>query len=210
MKVLFVVDVHTSKPALEWVGRRGGDYDAIVVGGDLARGGSQDFVGEFLGVVASTGRTAFFVPGNADSPQAQVPARVLPLHGRTGTLGKYTIGGLGGSIQTPFHTVFELADGDATSILSRLGRLDILVSHCPPLNTKCDRAGGVHIGSAPVREYVTRERPSLVLSGHAHDSRGIDKLGDTTVVNPGPLMQGNYAEVSLDGPISVELKSDGL
>ncbi|MDV3278596.1 MAG: metallophosphoesterase family protein [Nitrososphaerales archaeon] len=210
MKVLFVVDVHTSRAALEWIGRKGKDYDAIIVGGDIARSGGQDFVSEFLDAVASTGKTAFFVPGNADSSQTKVPTGVVPLHGRTATVGKHTIGGLGGSNPTPFHTIFELEDADATSILSRLGRLDILVSHCPPVNTKCDRAGGAHIGSAPVREYIIRERPYLVLSGHAHDSRGIDKVGDTTIVNPGPLMRGNYAEVRLDGLISVELKSERL
>lgn len=210
MNALFVVDAHTSRAALEWVGRRGRDYDAIIVGGDLAKGGSQDFVGEFLNAVASTGRKSFFVPGNADSPRTKVPAGVVQLHGKASTVGKYRIGGLGGSNRTPFHTVFELADEDVKSILSGLGRLDILVSHCPPLNTKCDMAGGAHIGSAPVRDYIVKERPFLVLSGHAHDSRGIDKVGDTTVVNPGPLMQGNYAEVRLDEPISVELKSDGL
>jgi Icc-related predicted phosphoesterase len=208
VKVLFVTDVHTSRAALEWTRRRGGDYDALIVGGDLARGGAQDFVDEYLRVALTANNTVFFVQGNADSPKTSVPDGVIQLHGRTASLGDHTLGGLGGSNRTPFETPFELDDDQAGAVLTRLGRVDILVSHCPPLNTRCDRAGGAHIGSAPVREYVLRESPELVLSGHAHDSRAIDRLGSTTIVNAGPLMQGNYAEIGIDRPISVELKNE--
>ncbi len=152
----------------------------------------------------------FFVPGNADAPGSEVPEGVIQLHGSTSAIGRCTIGGLGGSNATPSKTPFELPDGEAREILSAAGRVDILVSHCPPLNTRCDRVGSAHIGSLPVREYVVREHPALVLSGHAHDSRAIDRLGDSTLVNPGPLMNGDYAEVDLSGVISVELKSGSL
>jgi Icc-related predicted phosphoesterase len=211
MKVLFLTDVHTSRPALEWTRRSAGSYDAVIVGGDLARGGgAPDFVTEFLDACVSSCQRVLFVHGNADPPDVRLPDDVLSLHGRTAKLGNATIGGLGGSNETPFHTIFELDDGSARSVLSRVGKVDILVSHCPPLNTRCDRAGDRHIGSAPVREYVLRERPTLVLSGHAHESKAVDKLGDTTIVNAGPLMHGNYAEIRLVGPISVELKNESI
>lgn len=211
MKVLFLTDVHDSRRAVEWVQRAGKNCSAIIVGGDLARGGgTQAFVHEFLRSALSTGQTVFYVPGNADSPEADVPEGVVLLHGRVAKLGAYTVGGLGGSNATPFKTPFELPDEDARSILSKLGRVDVLVSHCPPFDTMCDWAEKTHIGSVPVREYVEREQPMLVLSGHAHKSRAIDKVGGTTIVNAGPLMEGNYAEVTLSGGISVELKSDSF
>jgi hypothetical protein len=62
----------------------------------------------------------------------------------------------------------------------------------------------------PVRNYVETRTPMLVLSGHVHESRGVDNIGGTTVVNPGPLMEGNYAEVTLKGVLSVELKAELL
>jgi len=124
-------------------------------------------------------------------------------------LGKYSIGGLGGSGPTPFNGPFEMSDDDARAELAKLGHVDILVSHSPPLRTKCDCARSGHIGSLPVREYVEREGPSIVLSGHVHEGRSVDHLGGSTIVNPGPLMAGNYAELLLDGIISVELKTDG-
>jgi len=38
----------------------------------------------------------------------------------------------------------------------------------------------------------------------------VDNVHGTTIVNPGPLKDGNYAEVGLNGIISVELKKAEL
>ncbi len=210
MKVLFLTDVHASEDALRWIKRKGKDYQALLIGGDLAKGGAQDFIGRFLSAALSTGRPVYFVQGNADKPSASVPEAVISLHGKTAKLGNYTVGGLGGSSATPFGTPFELTDEAARGLLDSLGHVDIPLSHCPPYKTKCDWAGGRHVGSVPVREYVEREEPDLVLSGHAHESPAIDKIGATTLVNAGPLMDGRFAEVGLDRVISVELKAESI
>lgn len=207
MRVLFVTDVHMSERALSWSREAARSYDAVIVGGDLERGAWSGFAVRFLGALTSSNRAVYYVPGNADSPEAEVPPGVVQLHGRKERIGSMTIGGLGGSNVTGMNTAFELKDSEARRVLSGLGRVDILVSHCPPVNTKCDRASGRHIGSLPVREYVEREDPAVVLSGHAHESRAVDRVGGTTVVNPGPLMEGNYAVLGLGGIVSVELKS---
>jgi uncharacterized protein len=67
----------------------------------------------------------------------------------------------------------------------------VLVSHSPPRDTACDVVkGGAHVGSRAVRAWVERRRPSLVLSGHIHESPRVsgawrDRIGDAEVVNPG-------------------------
>ncbi len=210
MKVLFLSDVHASEEALAWVARRGKDYDTIVVGGDLSKGDSGEFATRFLDGALSTGRRVIFVHGNADRREMAVPEGVESLHGAASKLGRFSVGGLGGSNLTPFGTPFEMDDGSARSVLDRLGHVDILVSHCPPVRTKCDRARAGHVGSAPVREYVEQEKPVLVLSGHVHESRAVDNVGGTTVVNAGPLADGCFAEVGLDGVVTVELKVEAL
>jgi uncharacterized protein len=213
LNVLFFTDVHGKEEALAWVARKGRGFDAIIVGGDLARGaspGSQSFVGKFLEAALSSTAPVYYVPGNWDSMATPVPDGVVPLHGAKVKLGGYTVGGLGGSNPTPFNTPFELGDPEAKALLDGVGRVDVLVSHSPPARTKCDRASVGHIGSVPVREYVERERPMLVLSGHVHESRAVDNVGGVTVVNPGPMLDGNYAEVRLDGVVSVELKAETL
>jgi Icc-related predicted phosphoesterase len=207
MNVLFVTDVHMSESALAWSRDAAARYDAVIVGGDLEMGGRSGFAARFLGELLSSARAVYYVPGNADAPDIEIPDGVVKLHGRRERIDRMTIGGLGGSNVTGMNTTFELQDSEARSILSSLGRVDILVSHCPPAKTKCDMAGGRHIGSLPVREYIEREDPAVVLSGHAHESRAIDRLGGTTVVNPGPLMEGKYAVLNLGAIVSVELKS---
>jgi uncharacterized protein len=210
VKLVFVTDVHCSEKGLDWMRAHGREYDAVVVGGDLAKGSSQAFVNRFLEAALESNRKLFYVFGNSDSPKNELPKEVAVLHGEKVRQGGYTMGGLGGSNKTPFNTPFELEDQEADEILAKLGKVDILVSHCPPAGSKCDRSPAGHIGSAPVRKYVESFRPMLVLSGHVHEGRGVDNLDGTTVVNPGPLFDGNYAEVTLDGILSVELKTERL
>ena len=64
-----------------------------------------------------------------------------------------------------------------------------------------------------LREFVEQYKPILVVTGHIHESKGVDKIGETTVLNPGALLEGSYSVVTLtkDGHQwkvdSVELKS---
>jgi uncharacterized protein len=205
---MFVSDVHEADDAIEWIKAKTTGYDAIIVGGDLAVQEGTRFGEGFLQAAVSTGIPVYFVPGNLDSPDFRVPKGVVDLHRKKAKLGAYNCGGLGGSNITPFDTPFELSDEMATRILDKLGYVDILVSHCPPEGTACDLANGRHIGSVPVRRYVEREQPLVVLCGHAHDSRGVGVIGSTRVVNAGPLKRGLYAEVTMDGQVKIELKPE--
>ncbi len=58
-----------------------------------------------------------------------------------------------------------------------------------------------------MRKLIEDIKPLVVLCGHVHESRGIDKLGSTVIVNPGPLASGYYAIVSVsdDGTVNAEL-----
>ena len=55
-----------------------------------------------------------------------------------------------------------------------------------------------------------------VITGHVHEGKGVEKIGNTTVINPGALMEGNYAwlEVKKSGDswtvVSASLESVGL
>jgi Icc-related predicted phosphoesterase len=63
--------------------------------------------------------------------------------------------------------------------------------HSPPRGTACDViATGEHVGSRAIRSFVETQQPRLVLSGHIHESPRVsgawrDRIGHTTVVNPG-------------------------
>ncbi len=208
LKLLYVTDIHESKDALNWLLKFAGDsYYAIVVGGDITTEARMPFLEEFLHSVRKIRGKIFLVQGNHDPREMTVPTSMNLLHGRKLVLGEVTIGGLGGSNFTGVGAPFEYGDEEARSLLDALGPVDVLVSHCPPYGTRCDLApDGKNYGSVPVREYVECKTPRLVLCGHVHVARAVDKLGETTVVNPGPLNEGNYAVVDiLKNKFDVEL-----
>jgi hypothetical protein len=113
--------------------------------------------------------------------------------------------GIGGGAPGPFRTPFELTEEERQNLLENAYQSTsnpqhlVLVTHLPPRNTKVDVThGGQHIGSRSVRMFVEERKPILVLCGHVHESSGVDKIGKTTVVNPGPATQGFCAIVNLD------------
>jgi uncharacterized protein len=94
--------------------------------------------------------------------------------------------------------------------------------HCPPHDTVLDQApllddqlrptlemGGkpkmVPVGSRAIRRAIDKYQPRLGLHGHIHESRGSQKLGRTTCVNPG----SEYGEGVLRGVI-VDLDKKGI
>lgn len=206
--MLFVVDVHAKKQAINWIERKADKYDLIIVGGDLCTLEETSFMFRFLEACLIF-KEVLFVPGNNDPANPELPTRVKNLHGKKIKLWDITIGGLGGSNKTPFNTRFELEDNEAEKVLSNIGKVDVLVSHCPPYGTKCDLSLGRHVGSIPVRNYIEKNSPKLVLSGHVHESRALDRIDGTTVLNPGPLMYGNYAEIMLES-LGAELRREKM
>ncbi len=130
--------------------------------------------------------------------------------------------GLGYSNPTPWATPREVSEEELESMLDRcLGKVDdftncILNMHvppkdctldtCPKLDTSTDpptpiTAAGQTVmfgaGSVAVRKAIEKYQPLLALTGHIHESKGVVKLGRTTVINPG----SEYGEGVLDGVI---------
>ncbi len=82
----------------------------------------------------------------------------------------------------------------------------ILLAHVPPHGTSLDRThSGVHAGSVALRKFVEARRPALVLCGHVHEARGIERLGPSMVVNCGRGGAGEYALVEADREVQVRL-----
>lgn len=150
----------------------------------------------------------YFVPGNMDPPEAldyEAPG-IRPLHGRVLEIGGYKIGGVGGSPPTPFRDLIRFTEEEISSVLQRLGRVDILVAHSPPRGI-LDRVGGsTPVGSTAVLKYVEENRPILSVHGHIHEDYGVVERGGTVFVNPGPLLWGQYAVAELGSPVRVELR----
>ncbi len=154
MKILAFTDFHGNEEAYRRAKELAADEkpDLLIVAGDIINY-DVNRAKQHLSALASGGRPVYFVPGNMDSEELGGWAgaeNVHALHGRCESLeGRFLIG-LGGSPHGPFKTAFEYSEEEAARLLEaaakdcRGGRL-ILVSHCPPKNTKVDQlASGEH------------------------------------------------------------------
>jgi len=194
---------------------RSGGWRCVIVAGDIANYDAERAKRQ-LTELAQPDAPLFFVPGNMDAPELSSWAGtefVRPLHGNSATIAGVFLIGLGGSPTGPFSTPFEIEDETATKLMNQAmagfrGMPLILVSHSPPRNTRLDMVrSGDHVGSISVRNFVEKFKPTLVISGHVHEARGIDSVGETTLVNTGPALAGNYAEIQLDDKVTVNLGS---
>ena len=131
------------------------------------------------------------------------------MHGDARRFGDLGIFGCGGSNVTPFHTPTELSDAEIGLLLER-GYAAVkdaphllMLCHTPPAHTATDRiTSGLHVGSLAVRAFIEAHQPAVCITGHIHESAGVDRIGRTTVVNAGALGAGGY--------IVVEAACDGL
>ena len=83
-------------------------------------------------------------------------------------------------LQRPETAIFNLHVPPYGSGLDQAPLLDTSVT--PPRPIVGESAP---VGSTAVREAIVRYKPQVGLHGHIHESRGIQKLGRTTCVNPG-------------------------
>ncbi|ASJ10771.1 metallophosphoesterase [Thermococcus sp. P6] len=212
MKLVAVTDIHgNSRKTRELAGvLEGEEFDAILVAGDITHFGNSREAERVLIPLLDTGRPVLAVHGNCDG--RDVPELLeelgIGLHDRRREIGGIGVTGIGGSNLTPFGTVWELGEDEIRGILKRNYREgDVILSHVPPYGTKVDRVrSGLHAGSRALRDFIERKSPRMVVCGHIHEGTGIDRVGETLVVNPGPLFRGHYAVLELGKGIKVELR----
>ncbi|MDG6918279.1 MAG: metallophosphoesterase family protein [Nitrososphaerota archaeon] len=200
MKIAFATDLHDSPRTMEWLAHVVGDHSLVIIGGDVGDIGSMDSILEFA---KSSPRPVIIVPGNHDIPMSSLWSGGSVLHIAARKVGRYLIGGLGGSLPVQ-GAAMEFDETEYMQMAKSLGPVDILVTHQPPFGTKCSLAydgtsetGLTDIGSITIRKYIEDTKPRLVLCGHVHESPAVDAIGDTVVVNPGSFLSGSYAEVDI-------------
>ena len=204
MRIVAITDIHGRSGKAERLGRTLEDmeFDLLLIAGDLTNFQGRDKAGEILGHFLSLQKPVFSVFGNCDG--RDVPALLeelgINVHNRRVEVGGVSIVGVGGSNITPFHTVWELTEAKIREILLKNYREgDVILSHAPPHGTRADRAHfGTHVGSRALREFIEERKPPLVVCGHIHEARSVDRIGDTVIVNPGPLFRGHYAVIEFE------------
>ncbi len=223
MRLLLISDIHGKTSTLKRTLKEVGEVDAILVAGDVSSYAGLKWA-DVLDTISKhcrqKGATAFVVPGNVDPPNI-LSARyecVKILHASAGTLDKYIIAGVGGGLGFSFQRIAKLTDNELAGFVDLLLRKHggglapyswILLTHTPPYGTKLDiMYTGEHVGSKALRTLIEVRKPLLTVSGHIHESRNVDHLGRTVLVNPGPNYKGFYALAEINGmDVKVELLS---
>ena len=219
LKILAVADFHGSSQAFSSVAVKAAEskMDLVVMCGDLTHFGSLDDAKRNLSIVSKAKLPVFFIPGNCDPPQLanESTDSAKCLHGDCRRFHDIAFFGVGGSPPTPFHSPFELSEEEIGLLLQRgfancsrdeeSSRV-VLVSHSPPRGTRLDMtSSGEHVGSTSVRNFVEEARPALVVCGHIHEASGLDRIGTTLIVNPGPARHNQCAVIDFGDDIEVSL-----
>jgi len=215
MRLLAISDIHSHgvNVSLLVESLQTTSYDYVLVSGDITNFGSVE---EAYNLLKYFRRIApvYFVPGNCDPAdllhKSWDEEGIYNVHSRTLSLNSnWRIIGVGGSTITPFKTNIEFDEEELMEILKNSitmaeGNL-ILLSHSPPYNSRVDRTfTGLHVGSRSVKMFIERYKPKLVVSGHIHEARGYDRIGETLVLNPGPLRKGFYATITIRPDSSID------
>ncbi len=194
------------------------EADLIVLNGDITNyGGIEDARGILAGLLRiNPNILAQF--GNLDLGEVNdyFEDLGLNLHGRAHLInGEVCLVGVGGSNPTPFATPSEFPEKDLARLARRAfqqaderikqaGKSHgpkipvIFISHSPPFNTQLDRLhSGKHVGSTAIRTAIEKYQPDLCITGHIHEAKGQDKIGNTPILNPGTLQHGGWVSIRL-------------
>jgi Icc-related predicted phosphoesterase len=216
MKVLVFTDIHGNTEQFQFITSEIESAELIILAGDITNFGRQRELHQILRILMPYRIKIIAVHGNCDYPEVlqELQANRISMHGAVSTIDGIQFLGLGGSVPCPGHTPSEYSEDNLESILENAQiHLDqdsdfILVSHQPPLDTVTDTIySGQHVGSRAVRTFIEKYQPVACFTGHIHEGIGIDRLGRTQIINPGPLRSGYYASFLFqDGIKDLELK----
>ena len=171
--------------------------------------GCGDVSSDYLEYVVSQLCTPLvYVPGNHDADDFRVPGGT-PVDGKVIRTAGLTVAGLGGSPRYKKDGRHQYSEREmhvrALRLLPRLllrrldggQRLDLLVTHSPPLGIH-DGADLTHRGFLAFRRLLWFLRPRLMLHGHVHILPNLDRwessLYGVRILNVYPVQNVQLAE----------------
>jgi Icc-related predicted phosphoesterase len=219
MQIVVIADIHGRVRRLQAAATDLTAADLVVLTGDITNFGRRAEAEAVIQAIETYNHRIVAVAGNCDYPEAEgyLAERGFDLHASHREIAGVTFVGLGGSLPAPVPSPNVYGEHELESFLAAaIEGVDpdaplILVSHQPPKDTHLDRTTrGEHVGSVRVRRFIEERSPLLCLTGHIHEAAGMDQIGSTRLVNPGPLDAGRYAHIELDGEITaLEIRGAG-
>lgn len=206
MKILLLSDLHGNIAAMDAIKDEMAECDAVLFAGDFARFGDVSTGLPALEAMRAIRDDALCVIGNCDeaSFKSEVEKCDMSCEATLVYRDGLVFAGSGGGGHFNGSTPNERDDADMMhdiDVLKDGGNMNatIIISHNPPKDTKCDAVTeSVHVGSQLLRAFIEENQPLAVLTGHIHEGCAIDKIGGTVVINPGALLEGKYAVMTVE------------
>lgn len=204
MKIVSFGDIHEDISNLKPLKNELETADVIIISGDLTNYNGRREAKKVIEGIMKYNKNVLAQLGNLDKFEVDdyLTEKGINLH-RNGYI-KDDIGifGVGGSNPTPFRTPTEFSEGEIEAFLLegfekvREAKFKIMVPHMPPNGTRIDVIrNGAHAGSHSVRDFITKYKPDISVSGHIHEARGNDKIGNTLLFNAGMFREGGYIKI---------------
>ena len=219
MKALIVADLHYNLRQFDWLLRVAGDYDLVIVAGDLLDlAGHADLdtqivvVTKYMARIARTTRV-MVCSGNHDTDRRS-PADE-PMFGWFQDLRADGTHADGEHVRVGHGLISICPWWDGPTARSELEHFLgaaarpadgpwIWIHHVPPNGSPVSWNGRGHGGDDLLTDMIRRLQPDLVVCGHIHEApfrRGgswFDRLGRTWVVNPGRQLGELPAMIEFD------------
>ena len=212
MIVINIADIHGNAKPIPEIGEILSSADLILLSGDITHFGGEKEASQIIDLIRNYNSNILAVTGNCDTKEVDsyLERENIQIHGRHIEIDGVSVFGAGGSLPCPSPTpniyteaeYIEIFDGSTEGIEENLPT--IMISHQPPINTLNDTiSSGAHVGSETVREFIENIEPLVCFTGHIHEAPGIDEIGVTKIVNPGPLGTGSYAYMEIRDKIDI-------
>ena len=202
MKIIALPDLHEATTHLESISGTLSSVNLVLLVGDLTNSGSIRNIARVVDEVRRYNASILAVPGNWDKPEVEnyLDQEGISLHRRHVVIEGIAFLGAGAALHSPNRSPNEVSEEDFERFLAEAASgLDnsfpkVLVCHQPPIQSAVDKTwSGLHIGSKAIRTFIDETAPLICFSGHVHEGVGIDDIGSTKLINPGPIWDGRYA-----------------
>lgn len=217
MNIIALTDLHGHTGFIKDLAPQLRLANLVILCGDITHFGRRNEIASIIHVLRNINMNILAVAGNCDYPETEqyLVAEGISLSGVIKNHQGISFLGLGGSLPCPGRTPSEYTEEGYEAILTGITFPSenpwIMVSHQPPYDTINDSVSrGVHVGSKTIHRFIETRCPLICFTGHIHEGTGIDHIGKTVIVNPGPAFKGRYAQAEIEGgtvkSLSVKIK----
>ena len=219
MKLIFLADLHFSLKQFDWLVAHAGEYDLIVIGGDLLDLGSSldidtqiPVIEKYFSRITKICKLAIS-SGNHDGDSRNAGDESIALWLQESRCEGLYVDGDSFDLQDTRITLCPWWDGELSrsEIDTQLEKEAALVRgrwiwihHAPPEGANTSWSGRKFIGDEFLRKWIDRFQPDMVLSGHIHNApfsepgSWTDKIGRTWVFNAGKQSGSQPTTLTID------------